>query len=118
MIKFLNILQFYWKNKQTQKIRINFQNLLKFIENPKQSVHLRSSCWHIFFKIGVFKNFANFRGKHLCWSLFLIPATLLKRLQHRCFPVKLAKFLRISFFTEHLRWLFLSLLPFMYLGPC
>ena len=23
-------------------------------------------------KIGVLKNFANFTGKHLCWSLFLI----------------------------------------------
>ena len=34
---------------------------------------------------GVLKNFANFTGKYLCWSLFLInlqacrPATLLKR---------------------------------------
>ena len=51
---------------------------------------------------GVLKNSANFTGKHLCWSLFSIklqawiPATLLKkRLQHRCFPVKVAKFLRI-----------------------
>ena len=29
------------------------------------------------------------------------------RLQHRCFPVNIAKFLRTAFFTEHLRWLFL-----------
>ena len=35
-------------------------------------------------KKGVLKDFANFKGKHLCWSLFLIklqafrPATLLK----------------------------------------
>ena len=28
-----------------------------------------------------------------------------KRLQHRCFPVKFGKFLRIPFLTEHLRWL-------------
>ena len=34
---------------------------------------------------GAFKNFANFTGKHLCWSLFFTklqvfrPATLLKR---------------------------------------
>ena len=34
---------------------------------------------------GIFKSFANFTGKHLCWSLFLIelqtfkPGTLLKR---------------------------------------
>ena len=39
----------------------------------------------VFCKKGVRKNFANFSGKNLCWSLFLItlqvfrPATLLKR---------------------------------------
>ena len=32
----------------------------------------RSSRLHVSFKIGVFKNFANFSRKHLCWSLFLI----------------------------------------------
>ena len=26
---------------------------------------------HMLFKIGVLKNFANFTGKQLCWSLFL-----------------------------------------------
>ena len=36
----------------------------KFIQN-------RSSRLQMFFKIGVFKNFGNSRGKHLCWSLFL-----------------------------------------------
>ena len=30
-----------------------------------------------------------------------------KRLQHRCFPVKFAKFLRTPFLTEHLQWLLL-----------
>ena len=30
-----------------------------------------------------------------------------KTLQHRCFPVYIAKFLRTPFFTEHLWWLFL-----------
>ena len=44
------------------------------------------------------KNFANFTIKHLCRSFFLIkfrPATLLKKkLQHRCFPLRLAKSLR------------------------
>ena len=39
----------------------------------------------MFLKIVAFKNLANFTGKHLCWSLFLIklytwgPETLLKR---------------------------------------
>ena len=38
------------------------------------------------------------------------PATLLKKdLWHRCFSVKFGKFLRTSFFMEHLRWLHLSI---------
>ena len=51
----------------------------------------------------VLKNFTNFAGKHLCWSLFFKGACLQpcnfikKRLQHSCFPVKFAKFLRTSF---------------------
>ena len=38
-----------------------------------------------------------------------MPATLLKkRLWHRCFPAKTAKFLRTPVFIEHLRWLLLT----------
>ena len=59
---------------------------------------------------GVLRNFAKFTGKHLCQSPFLNrPATLLKSLWHRCFPVNFAKFLKTSFFTEHLQWLLLLL---------
>ena len=32
---------------------------------------------------------------------------LQKRLWHKCFPVDFAKFSRIPFFIEHLRWLLL-----------
>ena len=31
-----------------------------------------------------------------------------KRLQHRCFPVNMEKFLRPAFFIKHLRWLLLN----------
>ena len=89
----------------------------------------------MFLKIGVLKSYVIFTGKHLCWSFFfnkvaglvleslfnkvrktllkrdsnLRPATLLKkRLQHRCFPVNIAKFLRTAFFIEDLRWLLLK----------
>ena len=76
-------------------------------------------------KNGVLKNFAKFKGKRLCQSLFLNkvaglifetfetarvkrgqlykfskirPATLLKkRLWHRCYPMNFAKFLRTPF---------------------
>ena len=61
----------------------------------------------------VVKNVTIFRGKHLCQSLFnkvavllkrdyntgvFKPATLLKmrRLQHRCFPLNMMKFLRTT----------------------
>ena len=64
----------------------------------------RSSHSEMFFKIGVLKNLTNFTGKHLCWSLCLIKL----QTWNRCFPVKLVKFLRIAFFAEHFRWLFLS----------
>ena len=33
-----------------------------------------------------------------------------KRHQHRCFPMKVVKFLRTPFFKEHLRWLLLFLI--------
>ena len=64
------------------------------------------SRWQMFFKTVVLKNLANFTGKHLCWNLFLIKLQasglckfIKKRLQHRCFAVKLAKFLRIPFLS-------------------
>ena len=57
----------------------------------------------MFFKIDALKSFRNFTGKHLSWSLFLknLDAEGLqlyqKRLQHRCFSMKFAKFLRTPF---------------------
>ena len=41
------------------------------------------------------KNFAIFTGKHMCWSLFF--NFIEKRLQHRCFPVNIGKFLKNLF---------------------
>ena len=32
----------------------------------------RSSLSQMFFRIGVLKNFANYIGKHQCWSIFSI----------------------------------------------
>ena len=65
----------------------------------------RSSRPEVFCKKGAFRNLAKFTGKHLCQRLFfnkvvaLRPATLLKKsLQHWCFPVNFAKFLRKTFF--------------------
>ena len=60
----------------------------------------REAIVQMFFKIGVLQNSSNFTRKHLRRSLFSNVAGLRacnfvkKRLEHRCFPVKFAKFLR------------------------
>ena len=74
--------------------------LNRFMEERSIPDKLKSSRSQMFFNIGALKNFANFTGKHLCWSLFLI-----KKLQHRCFPVKFEQIFKNTYFTEHLRWL-------------
>ena len=53
-----------------------------------------------------------FFGIHLCLAFskteaVVRPATLLKkRPWHRCFPANFTKFVRTTFFIEHLRWQF------------
>ena len=66
-----------------------------------KSCKLRSSHWRCSVKISVLKNFEKFTEKNLCRNFLfnkiatLRPATLLKkRLQHSCFPVNFAKFLK------------------------
>ena len=88
--------------------RISTQNLLfyksDFLNDASPRAHLRdcrSSHRRCSLKKAVLKDFAIFTGKHLCWSLFFKKVTTLqpcnfikKRLQHRRFPVNIAKFLR------------------------
>ena len=64
----------------------------------------RSNRLQVSYKIGIFKNFASFAGKHLCWNLFLAKL----QLQQRSFPVKLTNILKKPFFTELLRCLLLD----------
>ena len=62
----------------------------------------RSSQRRCTVKEGVLRKIPNFRRKLLCWSLFLIKPQaqacnfITKRLQHKGFRVKFAKFLRTS----------------------
>ena len=73
----------------------------KNAENCRKHHRYRKGRSQMFFKKDVLKNFSIFTGKHLCWSLLLnkwqvfrSAALLKKRLQHSCFPVNIAKFLR------------------------
>ena len=55
----------------------------------------------MFCKIDALKNLAIFTGKDLCWRFFLINF-IKKRLQHRCFPVNIAKCLSTAFYIEYI----------------
>ena len=76
----------------------------------------RSSHWRCSVRKGVLKNFANFTGKHLCWSLILWSCKpsackfFKKRLQHKCFPVKFPKLLRIPILRNICKRLLLEVL--------
>ena len=58
-----------------------------------------------------------FTGKHLCWGFFLIklqafrPATFSKRDSNIAVSCGYCEIFKNSFFTEHLWWLFLKVLP-------
>ena len=63
----------------------------------------RSSCSEMFLKIGVLKNFANLKGKHLCWSLFLIMLQVLcLRLFQTETPTQVFSCEICEIFKEHL----------------
>ena len=78
----LTSLTWYWITKTL----LNDQSITSPHNEPQTSPgFVQKQPLALFCKKGVFKNFANFTVKHLCWSLFLItlqflkPATLLKR---------------------------------------
>ena len=60
--------------------------------NSFEKLTLRINHLRWFVKKGVLKNFANLTGKHLHLKACNF---IKKRLQHKCFPVKFAKFLRM-----------------------
>ena len=62
---------------------------------------------HLFADFPEKQSFANFPGKHLYWSTFLIKFQAWRQCQY--FSVKFATFLRIPFFIEHFQWLLLGI---------
>ena len=63
----------------------------------------------MFYKKSVLKNFANFTGKHLCWSLFLINLQDLdlqlywKETLTQVFSSEISEIFKYTYFKEHLR---------------
>ena len=119
MFSFANTFVILWQWKSLWKKMKNLSTLvialyihtyfhIAELQNGQNDVgylhKFRSSRSQMFFKICVLKTSANFIGKHLCWSLFLLKlqalrtATLLKG-AFRCFPVKFVNFLRTPFST-------------------
>ena len=71
--------------------------LINYLEVIKESIQKQLLTKQMFFKLGVPKNVLIFRGKDLCWSLFLI------KLQACNFPVNIVKFLiKNNFFHKTL----------------
>ena len=55
-------------------------------------------------KLRVLKDFANFIGKHLCWSLFLIKLQARRpKTPIQMFSCEICEILRNTYFEEHLR---------------
>ena len=69
-------------------------------------IFFQKQPWEVFYKKAVIKNFAIFTGKQLCWGLFLLKLHLKacnfikKRLQPRCLPVNIEKFLKTAIFKN------------------
>ena len=60
----------------------------------------RSSRSQVFFKIGLLKNFANFTGKHLWWSPFLIKLLKTGSLT-QVLSCDICEIFKNTFFTKH-----------------
>ena len=88
---------FWFRTKRFNQLCQSFQLKSSHRSPPEAVLSIKKQPPEVFVKKGVLENFANFTGKHLCWSLFLIKlqgSLTKKRLQHRCFPVKFEKILR------------------------
>ena len=84
--------------------------LLCYYTENDVSTEVRGSLSQMFFKLDALKNFGNFTGKKPMLESFpnrvaglKVCNFIKKRLQHRCFPVKVHKFLITPVFKEHLR---------------
>ena len=112
----INIKTHHFHSSINHQEHLFYKTLITCYFRPLRTAFLyntsRSSCLQMFFKISALKSFANFTGKHLCWSLcWRLKACnfIKKRILHRCFLMKFVKCLRIISFIKLLSWLLLHL---------
>ena len=74
-------------------------NRLFYVEIT-EAVVLRCSVKKVFLEISQNSEESTCTRVSFLIKLLAWPATLLKRIWHKCFPVNFAKFLRTPFFTE------------------
>ena len=88
--------------------------MYEWVTNGKLMFHkcYRSSRPEVFCKKGVLKNLAKFTGKHQCQSLFFnkVAGLIKKETLAQVFSREFAKYLRTTFFIEHIWSLLLCLL--------
>ena len=107
-------LRYYWFLRQKilfsaesgsycwQSNRFSFRTPLKI----QYELNVRSSYWSCSLKKGVLKNFANFTGKDLYWSLFLIESSGLQLYQEvppiQVFSCGICQVFKNTYFEENL----------------
>ena len=86
------------------------ESLFNQVADLRACNFIQNRSLQMYFKIGVLKDFANFTGKHLCWSLFLIKVltNFIKNSPIQVFSCEMWKNFKNTFSTEHLQWLLLS----------
>ena len=96
--------------------RTQCQKWFFYVQNRTGNTWYRSNRSQMFSKMGVLKILQTSQ-ENTCVGVFFkrvaglrLCNIIKKRLQHRCFAVKFAKFLRTSFLTEHLMWLLLVII--------
>ena len=73
----------------------------RFLSQTSMKTQVKPQKWQLqlFYQKCVPRNFVNFTGKHLYWSIFLIGLQA-KRLKHRCFPVDFTKVLKTKVYER------------------
>ena len=88
--------------KKHQKLLELVHFISIYLEKLEEIVHSHFKCssrhWRCSIKKGIPKNFANFTGKHMYWSLFLT----LKEIPIQVFLCEICQIFKNKSFEEHL----------------